>query len=466
MTNTTVEHPTDFESIYEQVARRGALLHVEHVAIHACDPSSVLETLAQQNQAVVWWRHQSQWMIASGCVEDCLVRGAARFEQAQFSLAGWRERLTDPKMSSWLHLVGGFAFSESTNKMTHSPWRAFGDLRLWLPQLCVVHDAQGTHAVLCYWLKPGETISQWQARGARLRERLSRWVERRAASCPPEMGRYDIAPMANEAQWSDLVDHTASVLGEDDQLQKVVLARGLRMTTNTPWSVGHMVRALCARFESCRVFAIRPPAATNWFVGATPECLVKREGQRVDVDALAGTAAPDVDEAVFLGSEKDRIEHQLVIDAIEQALVQVATLHIPTIPIVDRLANVAHLRTPIEAQLDDAQVDVLELARRLHPTPAVCGLPMAPAKAYIEAKEGLDRGWYTGAIGWMTLDGDGEWDVAIRCALLTEREAFVYVGAGIVEASNGAWEVEETKLKAQAILSALTRRVSVDGVPS
>lgn len=466
MTNTTVEQPTDFESIYEQVARRGALLHVEHVAIHACDPSSVLEALAQQEQAVVWWRHQARWMIASGCVEDCLVRGPERFERAQWSLSSWRERLTNPKMASWLRLVGGFAFSESSTTMTHSPWRAFGDLRVWLPEVCVVHDAQNTYGVLCYWLKPGETVAQWQARGARLRERLSQWVERRPVSTQP-IARHDyVAPMASEAQWSDLVDHTAQVLGEDETLQKVVLARGLRMTSDEPWSVGQMVRALCARFESCRVFAIRPPAATNWFVGATPECLVRREGRQVDVDALAGTAEPDVDEAVFLGSEKDRVEHQLVIDAIEQALVQVATLHIPTVPIVDRLANVAHLRTSIEAQLNDALVDVLELARRLHPTPAVCGLPMAPARAYIEAHEGLDRGWYTGAIGWMTLDGDGEWDVAIRCALLTEREAFVYVGAGIVEASNGAWEVEETRLKAQAILSALTHKTFADEVPS
>ena len=72
-----------------------------------------------------------------------------------------------------------------------------------------------------------------------------------------------------------------------------------------------------------------------------------------------------------------------------------------------------------------------------------------------EGQIGFERGWYAGALGWSTLEGDGELDVALRCALLDESGAHVFVGAGIMAASTGASEVEETRLKARAMLGAL-----------
>ena len=92
-----------------------------------------------------------------------------------------------------------------------------------------------------------------------------------------------------------------------------------------------------------------------------------------------------------------------------------------------KVHNVQHLGTPIRAQLAEP-LPVLELAGRLHPTPAVGGEPREEAARLIPALEGIDRGWYAGAVGWTDLEEDGELCVAIRCALLREEVAHLFAG--------------------------------------
>ena len=119
------------------------------------------------------------------------------------------------------------------------------------------------------------------------------------------------------------------------------------------------------------------------------------------------------------------------------------------------MANIQHLATPIRAQLA-APVEAIELAGLMHPTPAVGGEPSAAALGLIPALEGLDRGWYTGPVGWTDAAGDGEFCVALRCALLRGNVARCYAGNGIVRGSKPAAELAETEVKLQALLPLLT----------
>ena len=123
-------------------------------------------------------------------------------------------------------------------------------------------------------------------------------------------------------------------------------------------------------------------------------------------------------------------------------------------PRVLRLANLHHLRSAVRGRLAD-RVHVLDLVARLHPTPAVAGHPRAAALAALPAREGLERGWYAGPIGWFDAAGDGAFDVALRCALVRERRAVLYAGAGIVAGSDPDAELAETRLKLQPLLMAL-----------
>jgi salicylate biosynthesis isochorismate synthase/menaquinone-specific isochorismate synthase len=123
-------------------------------------------------------------------------------------------------------------------------------------------------------------------------------------------------------------------------------------------------------------------------------------------------------------------------------------------PALVRVANIQHLGMPIRAQLA-APVSAIELAGLLHPTPAVGGEPGDLAERLIPALEGLDRGWYAGPVGWSDAVDDGEFCVALRCALLRGRIARLYSGCGIVRDSDPADELAESEVKLQALLPLL-----------
>jgi salicylate biosynthesis isochorismate synthase/menaquinone-specific isochorismate synthase len=150
-----------------------------------------------------------------------------------------------------------------------------------------------------------------------------------------------------------------------------------------------------------------------------------------------------------------REEHAIVARRIERTLgahaVWVAAAPEPTLV---RIANIQHLATPIRAQLA-APMDALELVGAMHPTPAVGGEPLAEAAPLIPALEGLDRGWYAGPIGWVDATGDGEFCVALRCALLQGATARCYAGNGIVRDAQPAAELAETEIKLAALLPLL-----------
>lgn len=250
-------------------------------------------------------------------------------------------------------------------------------------------------------------------------------------------------------------------------LDKVVLARALRLVSETPWDAETILRRLSVADPAGTVYladlspAGRPGAA---LIGASPELLVAREGATVICRPFAGSAPrstdPEVDAAnarALAASEKNRHEHQLVVDVMRTALTPLCTeLQIAAEPELHGTDALWHLSTPIRARIRDKQVTALDLALALHPTPAVGGVPTDAASALIRELEG-DRGFYAGAVGWCDASGDGRWVVSIRCAELSadRRTALAHAGGGIVAESDPDDEVEETTTKFRTILTGL-----------
>ena len=178
---------------------------------------------------------------------------------------------------------------------------------------------------------------------------------------------------------------------------------------------------------------------------------------------MAGTAPRRGDPAAdarmvasLLASPVYRHEHEVTIDMVHDTLLAFCSyLDDEAEPSVVPLANVQHLATPIRAQLSQP-VACVELAGLLHPTPAVGGEPSAKALPLIPALEGLDRGWYAGPVGWTDLAEDGEFCVALRCALLRGSVAHLYAGEGIVRDSVPSEELAANEAKLQALLPLLT----------
>jgi isochorismate synthase len=213
-------------------------------------------------------------------------------------------------------------------------------------------------------------------------------------------------------------------------------------------------------FGSSFIYAVGRGDAT--FIGATPELLVRRQGQRATTVALAGSTRRSADPAVddhlgeqLLRSDKDRHENLIVARRIARALKPHAVwVTAAEEPVVVKVANIQHLAAPIRAQLA-APLDAVKLAGLLHPTPAV-GAEPPEALAAIPALEGFDRGWYAGTVGWTDATGDGEFCVALRCALLRGSLAHCYAGCGIVRDSDPAAELAESEIKLQVMLPLLS----------
>ena len=116
-----------------------------------------------------------------------------------------------------------------------------------------------------------------------------------------------------------------------------------------------------------------------------------------------------------------------------------------------------HLATDVSGELVDA-APALALAASLHPTAAVCGTPTERATQVIRELEGMDRGRYSAPVGWIAANGDGEFGIALRCALVEDvdrKKLRLYAGCGIVSGYTGELEVAESQAKFAAMRSAL-----------
>ena len=264
---------------------------------------------------------------------------------------------------------------------------------------------------------------------------------------------------------TDAYEHAVRTAVErirQDELEKVVLARTLRVAAGRELDPIQLVRRLRAVEPTGHVFAV-DLGEERTLVGASPELLVSRFGREIRANPLAGSAPrfgnPDDDRAsaAALGSSaKDRQEHAIVVEEVFHVLHPLCEeLHYDREPKLLATANVWHLSTRFRGRLSDPSTSALDLVAALHPTPAVCGAPRAAALHTIRELEPIPRGNYAGAIGWMDAAGDGVWAIALRCAELQGATARLFAGAGIVADSDPASELEETERKFQAFLDSL-----------
>jgi salicylate biosynthesis isochorismate synthase/menaquinone-specific isochorismate synthase len=298
-----------------------------------------------------------------------------------------------------------------------------------------------------------EALARLEGRLAELRQRPLPLLD------PAPAGRCQVVSAMPPEHYEAAVARATELIGRG-KLEKIVLAREVHVHAPRAYDPGAVLGVLRDAFPSCFCFCVGRGDAT--LIAASPELLLRREGHRVSTLALAGSIRRSADPAVddhlgeqLLRSESARGEHGIVARRIERMLrphaIWVAAAPEPT---VVRIANIQHLATPIRAQLA-APMDALELVGLMHPTPAVGGEPLEEAEPLIPALEGLDRGWYTGPVGWTDATGDGEFSVALRCALLRDRVARCYAGNGIVRASDPAAELAETEVKLAALLPLL-----------
>ncbi|SDB80719.1 isochorismate synthase [Raineyella antarctica] len=274
--------------------------------------------------------------------------------------------------------------------------------------------------------------------------------------------------------WEEVVAGAVERIAQG-RLEKVVLARNVIATTQAPIDPRWLLGRLSPRYPRCWTFWV------DDMVGATPEMLVRVDQGLVTSRVLAGTiwrgalgpkrrspgetGGRGVEDTfsstaiaeVLSQSEKNLGEHQLAVESVARALAPHSTsMNVPETPYVLELPNVMHLATDVNAVVRPGTT-ALALAAALHPSAAVCGTPTDVARATIAEIEGMDRGRYSGPVGWIDSHGNGEWAIGLRCGRLQPdgRSIEIFAGCGIVADSVPATELAESNAKLVPMRDAL-----------
>ncbi|MGA7398206.1 MAG: isochorismate synthase [Solirubrobacterales bacterium] len=429
------------------------------VVVDCPDPVALVFASRRANESWFCWQQPDREFALAAMGEAHVVksRGSDRFREVAAECAhlsgdavlrGERDA-GDRTGPTW---TGGFAFSGSGT--SGSTWSSVHPASMSLPEISF--ESEGGRAVM--------TINAMVTPSDDPDTLTGRLLNRVQALVTEDLGMLDPHPAHRPSIESarspeDFEDSVAAAVQRirAGEIEKVVLAREVVVRSGSAHDPAAIFAALREGFPSCFNFCVGTPEAA--FIGASPELLVRCVGRGVSTVGLAGSTRRSSDPAVddhlaqkLLNSPKDRGEQDLVVKRIVKALSRLSVwVEAAEEPEIIKVANIQHLASPVIAQLSEPRT-AIELAGFLHPTPAVGGEPWKKARKVMAEVEGMDRGWYAGPVGWMDGSGDGEFCVALRSALLRDREAHLYAGVGVVADSDPAAELAETEMKLGALL--------------
>ncbi len=285
-----------------------------------------------------------------------------------------------------------------------------------------------------------------------------------------------IVPHTSDSSFESMVAESVRAV-ENDEVDKVVVSRQVDVRMGEPIDVADLLRRWHRLEPTASLFSM--PTSRGQMVGASPELLVERAGNRVRSRPLAGTTnrtheSTSVLPRELLASTKDSAEHRLVVEAIGSTLApQCSDLDVPDRPDLVHLHNITHLGTTVVGTLaprpDGSVPTALELVADLHPTPAVGGVPRDRALALISRLEPEARGHFAGPVGYVDAWGDGRWMIGIRAMTVRGPDALLAAGVGVVQGSDPGTELVEVNLKLTAAFDALAPGIPFrtgDGPPA
>ena len=442
--------------------RRRTLVSVTN-EVEVADPcAAVFASRLASDRWFCWEQPDREFALAGlGVAHEASSRGNGRFADVAdecLRIVGEAVLEEPPGLPAGAGLVwlGGFAFDAEGGATP--TWSSLPPASLVLPEVSICRSAGRSFLTVNAVVQPGEEVERL---GERLSSRLAalRLEDPLPLLDPHPTARAGIRSARPPREFEAAVEGATSRIAAGE-FSKVVLAREVIVEAAAAHDPAALFGAMREQFPACFCFCCGTPEAA--FIGASPELLVRRSGAGVSTVALAGSTRRSSDPAVddhlgeqLLRSDKDRREQRIVAERIVRALRPHAVwVEAGAEPEIVKVANIQHLATPVVAQLAEPH-SAIELAGILHPTPAVGGEPWPAAAATIADLEGMDRGWYAAPVGWMDATEDGEFCVALRSALLRDREAHLFAGVGVVAGSDPAAELAETEVKLQALLPLL-----------
>ncbi len=426
------------------------------------DPLVLLDDLAQPDQMHFYFenRDQQQAVAALDAAISHSLSGTHRFLEAQFFVQDCFAKLLSAAAENLPAWVKPYCFNSFTFfEQTRDPKPPFSPATLFLPKWQIIRRQTRSFVIVNWpidWQSPLAEITQtiWQQLQ---RIRLSQSVDFHClANLSLTRSRWE---MLDTNQFQTAVSSALDAI-QNRAYKKLVLAHAVDVCAEQPFDGARSLHQLRQLHPDCAVFSVGNGQGQS-FIGASPERLLSLQNGQLITDALAGSAprGQTVPEDACLAqrllqNDKERREHQLVVEFIAQQLLNLGLVPAyAKTPSLLQLSNIQHLHTPIRAA---AQLHPLQILAALHPTPAVAGMPRQTACAEILHYEQFDRSLYASPLGWIDAQGNAEFVVGIRSALLDGQRARLYAGAGIVAGSDPEREFAEVKLKLQALLRGLS----------
>jgi len=430
------------------------------------DPLAALELHEKKSERFFWDHPRNNISIsAAGKVRELKSTGTGRFDDISKQTKELKKKISaytaiTHAMAGPLFL-GGYSFGDHNI----SPiWKKFGAARFILPEWTLVKTGHKYLLTLTLERRNKAVHDIY----TEIIERVTDFLNisgKSGSSCgketPDEQNMLCNFQSLNEkSRWISRVEKAKAHISHND-FEKIVLARSVELESKHSLSPTLLSYHLRQSYPECYNFIVQVDDDTS-FIGATPERLASFENGVFKTEGLAGSASrgksASEDAAIaqsLMRSEKDLEEHQFVVRAIDDSLMPYSyRVDHPNSPQIKKLNNVQHLFTPISASIKEG-VQIHDLLKKLHPTPAVGGYPKTESVQHIQEIEQIERGWYSAPVGWYNLNGCGEFAVAIRSALLHKNHAHLYAGCGIVSDSDPESEWDETIMKFEPMTDAL-----------
>ncbi|TFB13789.1 isochorismate synthase [Filobacillus milosensis] len=347
-------------------------------------------------------------------------------------------------------LLGGFSFNQN---ISSEKWKKFRPGMMVLPEMMLTVNEEGCYMTYNLSITSSTNVSRTVRELKRWKHQISGLNDNQDSQTVKSTKSLDYR------NWNQLILDAVETI-KSGKLGKVVLARELEAEFNQDINLKEVLKRLDEDETDSYIYIF--DLGQDSFISVTPERLVSVRENELLSTCLAGTISrgeteeeDDVLAWSLLNDEKNLSEHQYVVNMIKEAIEPLTkSISIPDKPVIYPLRSLQHLYTPVKATMKET-ISIFDLIEKLHPTPALGGEPRELAMEFISSHEPFERGWYAAPIGWVDYQGNGEFAVAIRSALISKNEATLFAGCGIVEESDPEAEYEETKLKFTPMLEAL-----------
>lgn len=231
----------------------------------------------------------------------------------------------------------------------------------------------------------------------------------------------------------------------EGKFKKLVLSRSETLALADNFSPLTAFINACNSYPRMMISLSHTPVTGIW-IGSTPEIILSGQDNLWHTVSLAGTMPMKGEDMPEDWSDKNREEQAFVSDYLRKTIKQFGSKISEKGPYTARAGQLVHLKTDFHFCLKKTD-NFGDILNKLHPTPAVCGLPKEEAYTFIPENEGYDRSYYSGIIGWLDPQGHTTLYINLRCMHITGSYATLYAGGGILPSSEVTTEWEETKQK-------------------